>query len=230
MFILFIQKIEYTFNRNDIYIISMKTEQKEMNAPDTDPHNTTADTDDTDTDDTTADTDPPNTDTDTAADTDPHSPGLWSVASAVGGRYPRLWSVDSAVLGRTPPYDHPALCIPRGLGKITHEELTTIINQSGLGEVYKIIIKPKEFILPKWERTVTQSVPSDDTQQTVCYNNIYIYFKKWNTDNPNVRKYRDNIINGQSIKIVYNTIPTPIFWRCVAANFNNNHYRRPEMK
>ena len=183
MFILFIQKIEYTFNPNDIYIISMKIEQKEMNAADTAP-------------------------------TTPHG----------------LWSVDSAVPGRTPPYDHPALCIPRGLGKITHEELITIINQSGLGEVYKIIIKPKEFILPKWERTVTQSVRSDDTQQTVCYNNIYIYFKKWNTDNPNVRKYRDNIINGQSIKIVYNTIPTPIFWRCVAANFNNNHYRRPEMK
>ena len=200
MFILFIQKIEYTFNPNDIYTISMKTEQKEMNA-------------DTDT---TPTTDPPTTDT--------TPPGLWSVASAV--------------LGRTPPYDPPALCIPRGLGKITHEELTTIINQSGLGEVYKIIIKPKEFILPKWERTVTQSGHPDntdaDTQQTVCYNNIYIYFKKWNTDNPTVRKYRDNIINGQSIKIVHKTIPTPIFWRCVAANFNNNnshhHHHRPEMK
>jgi len=213
MFILFIQKIEYTFNPNDIYTISMKTEQKEMNA----------------------DTDPPNTTDTTAADTDPHSPGLWSVASAVGGRYPPgLWSVASAVGGRTPPaYEYPALCIPRGLGKITHEELTAIINQSGLGEVYKIIIKPKEFILPKWETTTDNT----DAEQTVCYNNIYIYFKKWNTDNPTVRKYRDNIINGQSIKIVHKTIPTPIFWRCVAANFNNNNshrhhngHHRPEMK
>jgi hypothetical protein len=157
-------------------------------------------------------------------------PGSSSEASAVGGRTPPSAvggrTPPSTVLGRTPPYEYPALCIPRGLGKITHEELTTIINQSGLGEVSKIIIKPKEFVLPKWERTVSHhlsTADSDaDTPQTVCYNNIYIYFKKWNTDNPNVRKYRDNIINGKSIKIVHKTIPTPIFWRCVAANFSSS--------
>jgi len=117
-------------------------------------------------------------------------------------------------------YEYPALCIPRGLGKITHEELKSIIKKSGLGEVSKIIIKPKEFVLPVWERT--GSHPSA-TPQTVCYNNIYIYFKKWNTENPAVRKYRENIINGKSIKIVYNTIPTPVFWRCIAANFHHHH-------
>jgi hypothetical protein len=134
------------------------------------------------------------------------------------------------------PYDYPALCIPRGLGKITHDELKSIIDKSGLGEVSKIVIKPKEFVLPKWERTVPSSsssssgpsstnINNDTIPQTVCYSNIYIYFKKWNTDNPTVRKYRDNLINGQTIKIVYNSIPTPIFWRCVAANFYH-----PDMK
>ncbi len=118
-------------------------------------------------------------------------------------------------------YQHPALCIPRGLGKINHEELTAIINKTGLGEIYKIIIKPREFTLPEWER-VTSAADADDAHK-VFYNNIYIYFKKWNTENPTVRKYRNNLINGQSIKIVHNTIPTPIFWRCVAANF---HHRR----
>lgn len=145
---------------------------------------------------------------------------------AVGGRTPPPNSLAKteqygAVGGRIPPYDYPALCIPRGLGKITHDELKSIINKSGLGEVYKIIIKPKEFVLPRWERTH----PDDTTPQTVCYNNIYIYFKKWNTDNPTVRKYRDNIINGQSIKIVHNAIPTPIFWRCVAANFYHHEMK-----
>jgi hypothetical protein len=163
---------------------------------------------------------------------------------AVGGRTPPPNSLAKteqygAVGGRTPPYDYPALCIPRGLGKITHDELNSIINKSGLGEVYKIIIKPKEFVLPRWERTAPppssssssssspchSSNPDDTTPQTVCYNNIYIYFKKWNTDNPTVRKYRDNIINGQSIKIVHNAIPTPIFWRCVAANFYHHEMK-----
>jgi hypothetical protein len=141
--------------------------------------------------------------------------GISGVASVAGGRNPHA-------------YEYPALCIPRGLGKITHDELTTIISKSGLGEISKIIIKPKEFTLPKWERTSagqrTTTTATDDPQ-TVCYNNIYIYFKKWNTDNPDVKKYRDNIINGQSIKIVHNAIPTPIFWRCVAANFSNHHSR-----
>jgi hypothetical protein len=30
-------------------------------------------------------------------------------------------------------------------------------------------------------------------------------------------------MNGQSIKIVHNAIPTPIFWRCVAANFTSRN-------
>lgn len=136
-------------------------------------------------------------------------------------------------------YEHPALCIPRGLGKISHSELISIIRKTGLGEIYKVIIKPREFILPEWERTVASlssqvkidteskdiSINEDrdldpDAAHKVVYSNIYIYFKKWNTDNPTVRKYRNNLINGQSIKIVHNTIPTPIFWRCVAANFH----------
>jgi hypothetical protein len=154
-------------------------------------------------------------------------------------------------------YEHPALCIPRGLGKISHSELISIIRKTGLGEIYKVIIKPREFILPEWERTTSHSIKVEpehditdydadhdpagdiiskevmsahhhhhhhpttpDNAHKVFYSNIYIYFKKWNTENATVRKYRNNLINGQSIKIVHNTIPTPIFWRCVAANFH----------
>lgn len=133
-------------------------------------------------------------------------------------------------------YQHPALCIPRGLGKITHKELASIINKTGLGSIHKIIIKPREFVLPEWERTVDPSsaaatdqvsptptpTPTSvlDEKHTVFYNNIYIYFKKWNTENPVVRRYRNNLIEGRSIKIVHSTLPTPIFWRCVAAKFH----------
>jgi hypothetical protein len=114
-------------------------------------------------------------------------------------------------------YEYPALCIPRALGKITQDELHSIIKSSGLGEISKIVIKPKEFVLPKWEQTTTTTDAA--VRETVSYNNVYIYFKKWNTHDPRVQKYRNNVMNGQTIKIVHNTIPTPIFWRCVAANF-----------
>jgi hypothetical protein len=133
-------------------------------------------------------------------------------------------------------YEYPALCIPRALGEITQQEMRDIIHKLGLGEISKIVIKPKEFILPKWEMTTTLSTPpstqpstpsapsTPPSPQTVSYNNIYIYFKRWNIDNPQVRKYRDNIIKGQTIKIVHKMIPTPIFWRCVAANFTTYNY------
>lgn len=136
----------------------------------------------------------------------------------------------------TTDYEYPALCIPRALGEITHEELYAIIKKSGLGEISKIVIRPKEFVLPKWERTNTTEsqqnnrsaaiTETDTNPQTVSYNNIYIYFKRWNTDNPQVRRYRDNVINGQTIKLVHKTIPSPIFWRCVAAKFKT--YTEPK--
>lgn len=128
----------------------------------------------------------------------------------------------------TNDYEYPALCIPRALGEVTQEELYTIIQKSGLGEISKIVMRPKEFVLPKYERTNTTqqhqnntsaSTETDSKPQTVSYNNIYIYFKRWNIENPQVRRYRDNIINGQTIKLVHNTIPSPIFWRCVGAKF-----------
>lgn len=132
-------------------------------------------------------------------------------------------------------YQHPALCIPRGLGKISHKDVVSIINKTGLGNIHKIIIKPREFILPEWERTVDPSSPPSSSAATdpvsprpptidddniVVYNNIYIYFKKWNIENPIVRRYRNHLIEGRSIKIVHSTLPTPIFWRCVAAKFH----------
>ena len=152
-------------------------------------------------------------------------------------------------------YEYPALCIPRALGEITQQEMRNIIHKLGLGEISKIVIKPKEFVLPKWEMTTTATATATATAaygghhhnehqqrneeeqppspQTVSYNNIYIYFKRWNIENPQVRKYRDNIIKGQTIKIVHNMIPTPIFWRCVAANFtthNHNHNHNKDDK
>ncbi len=138
-------------------------------------------------------------------------------------------------------YEYPALCIPRALGETTQQEMRDIINKLGLGDISKIVIKPKEFILPKWEMTKSyqehaQQQQSDESPlsssptspQTVCYNNIYIYFKRWNVENPQVRKYRENILKGQTIKIVHKMIPTPIFWRCVAANFTSNNRPQPQ--
>ncbi len=133
-------------------------------------------------------------------------------------------------------YEYPAICIPRAVGAIHEDEIRNAFQESGLGDISKIVIKPKNFILQDWEQihtlpptTSPTSPPTTPTnshdnrdQNVVSYNNIYVYFKKWNTDNPIIKGYRDKLINGKTVKIVYESIPTPIFWRCVAAKFKSD--------
>ncbi len=112
-------------------------------------------------------------------------------------------------------YEYPALCIPRSTEHIPLQEIYNTFNKSGLGAVSKVVVKPKTFKLNKWEEI---SNPQHHNN-IVSYDNIYVYFKKWNTHNPAIKTYRDRLLNGQTIKIVFKSIPTPIFWRCVAARF-----------
>ena len=128
-------------------------------------------------------------------------------------------------------YEYPALCIPRSVGHVTVQDIYNTFNKSGLGVVSKVVVKPKTFKLNKWEEISHgqhqhqhqhqhQDYPS--IQNTVSYDNIYVYFKKWNTHNPVIKTYRDRLLNGQTIKIVFKSIPTPVFWRCVAARFKTS--------
>ena len=119
-------------------------------------------------------------------------------------------------------YEYPALCIPRSTEHITIQDIYNTFNKSGLGVVSKVVVKPKTFRLNPWEEiTRDRDCDCDDPQNShvVSYDNIYVYFKKWNTHNPAVKTYRDRLLNGQTIKIVFKSIPTPVFWRCVAARF-----------
>ena len=120
-------------------------------------------------------------------------------------------------------YEYPALCIPRSTENIKIQDIYNTFNKSGLGIVSKVVVKPKTYKLNKWEEISHPVSPGNPVSSgnTVSYNNIYVYFKKWNTHNPSIKTYRDRLLNGQTIKIVFKSIPTPIFWRCVAARFKS---------
>jgi hypothetical protein len=115
-------------------------------------------------------------------------------------------------------YEYPALCIPRSTEHITTQDIYNTFNKSGLGVVSKVVVKPKTFRLNTWEE-ISNPQQHSPQNNTVSYDNIYVYFKKWNTHNPAIKTYRDRLLNGQTIKIVFKSIPTPVFWRCVAARF-----------
>ena len=125
----------------------------------------------------------------------------------------------------TNDYEYPALCIPRSTEHVKIQDIYNTFNKSGLGIVSKVVVKPKTYKLNKWEEI---NHPGDTQNNVVYYNNIYVYFKKWNTHNPSIKTYRDRLLNGQTIKIVFKSIPTPIFWRCVAARFKSVSESVPE--
>jgi hypothetical protein len=112
-------------------------------------------------------------------------------------------------------YDYPALCIPRSVASMSTKEIEQTFNRTGLGVVSKVVVKPKKHILNEWEQIVNESTNITEVE----YSNIYVYFKKWNIDDPNVSDYRKRLLQGNTIKIVFETLPTPVFWRCVAAKF-----------
>ena len=115
-------------------------------------------------------------------------------------------------------YDFPAICIPRSTQSMTTNEIESIFNASGLGIVKKVVVKPKSHHFSDWEK-----IDNEHTQMTdVHYSNIYVYFKKWNIDNPKVAEYRNKLLKGKSVKVVFNAIPSPVFWRCSAARFKSD--------
>jgi len=115
-------------------------------------------------------------------------------------------------------FDYPALCIPRSVKQISLKEIEDTFNKTGLGVVSKVVVKHKKHTLNEWE----QIVNTETNITEIEYSNIYVYFKKWNIENQQVREYRDKLLKGHTIKIVFETIPTPIFWRCSAAMFGRD--------
>ena len=114
-------------------------------------------------------------------------------------------------------FDYPALCIPRSVNRLSTKEIEDTFNKTGLGTVSKVVIKPKKHILNEWEKIVNNETNITEIE----YSNVYIYFKKWNIEIPQVKEYRDKLLSGQTIKVVFESIPTPIFWRCSAAIFRS---------
>jgi len=132
--------------------------------------------------------------------------------------YQEKWRSHNNPTSRWNAYDQPALCIPRSVKSMSSREIEDVFNKSGLGVVNKVVVKSKRHILNEWEQIV-----NDDTNITdVEYSNIYVYFKKWNIENPAVREYREKLLKGQTIKVVFESIPTPIFWKCSAARFRTS--------
>jgi hypothetical protein len=102
----------------------------------------------------------------------------------------------------------PSMCIPRVNSNINENYIRQVINKLNIGIIKHIdIIKKKK-------------IKKDDKM----YNCVFIHFSKWN-NTLNGEKVRNLLINGSTIKIIYND-NEPWFWKIYASrdSLPNNIY------
>jgi len=58
------------------------------------------------------------------------------------------------------------------------------------------------------------------------YVRIFVHFTKWNHSNPNAKKFREQIIKGEQVNILYDQ-PKPWFWKCSLSRLTRLLPREP---
>jgi hypothetical protein len=58
------------------------------------------------------------------------------------------------------------------------------------------------------------------------YVRIFVHFTKWNHSNPDARKFREQIVKGEQVNILYDQ-PKPWFWKCSLSRLTRLLPREP---
>lgn len=110
------------------------------------------------------------------------------------------------------PIHFPSMCIPRVNSNINEDYICQVINKLNIGIIHHIDI-------------IHKKIDKGDNM----YNRVFIHFSQWN-NNSNAEKARTLLINGSSIKIIYND-NEPWFWKIYASrktstnNITYNQYK-----
>ena len=102
----------------------------------------------------------------------------------------------------------PSICIPRTLNNVTwrnvKETFETLI---GPGTVDRVDI-----------------VKNNSDNQQFC--RIFVHFRYWPVKDQTVKKIRDRLMDGETIKIVYDS---PWFWKCVTSRISKPERTAPKI-
>jgi len=100
------------------------------------------------------------------------------------------------------PITEPSICIPRTLNNISWREVKdTFEHLCGKGTVERVDIVRKK-----------------DDSSPFC--RIFVHMRYWAIDKPDVAAIRQRLVDGESVKVVYDN---PWFWKCSAS-----HAPKPE--
>ena len=96
----------------------------------------------------------------------------------------------------------PSICIPRTLNNVTWRDVKdTFEHLCGRGTVERVDIVRKR-----------------DDPSPFC--RIFVHMRYWATDKPEVAAIRQRLLDGETVKIVYDN---PWFWKCSAS-----HAQKPD--
>jgi hypothetical protein len=70
-------------------------------------------------------------------------------------------------------------------------------------------------------------VVAKTTENGEDYVRIFVHFTKWNHSNPEARKFREQIVKGEQVNILYDQ-PKPWFWKCSLSRLTRLLPREPE--
>lgn len=90
----------------------------------------------------------------------------------------------------------PSICIPRTLANVTWQDVTIAFEKLiGAGTISRVdLVK--------------------DRVQNSKFCRIFVHFRYWPVDNPEIADLRNKLLSGDTIKLVYNN---PWFWKCVVS-------------
>jgi hypothetical protein len=95
-----------------------------------------------------------------------------------------------------------SICIPRAHKNITSQRVRATFQRLNLGCIDNV------------------DVVSKTTKDGEHFVTIYVHFSNWNYDNPEAKKFRDKIVKGEQVNVLYDE---PWFWKCVLNRSRNNH-------
>ena len=104
--------------------------------------------------------------------------------------------------------DTLSICIPRAFKNTSSQRVFETFRRLNFGFIDGVDVVPKT------------------AENGEDYVRIFVHFTKWNYSNPDAKKFREQIVKGEQVNILYDQ-PKPWFWKCSLSRLSRLLPREP---
>jgi hypothetical protein len=104
--------------------------------------------------------------------------------------------------------DPLSICIPRAFKNTNSQRVFETFRRLNFGFIDGVDVVPKT------------------AENGEDYVRIFVHFTRWNHSNPDARKFREQIVKGEQVNILYDQ-PKPWFWKCSLSRLSRLLPREP---